>query len=122
MSGIGNARSCSGSHPCVLANVFLMLHERGELSKISHSLLDHLQRPDTTGCPLPSPFYASRHFAELLASLRGDYDRYLHSTSNALFRSIPACSCTQNAEILIALERLHTRVLTDDQQMAEAVA
>jgi hypothetical protein len=106
-----------GSHPCVLANVYLLLHERGQLPGLGHDLLSRLQKPDGNWFSYfyPSPFYATRLFTELLTSLGEEYDRYMQSTLHALLACAPTGSATQNAEILICLDRLQRRFATDRQ-------
>jgi hypothetical protein len=113
-----------GSHPCVLANVFLLLRERGRLSNINHDLLRRLQKPDGTWFSYfyPSPFYSTRLFTELLTSLDEKYDPYMRSTLGALLARAPTGSPTQDAEILISLDRLRRRFVSDRQTTTEKAA
>jgi hypothetical protein len=67
----------------------------------------------------PSPFYATRLFAELLTGLGEDYDAYLKATEAALLASAPIDSPTQSAEILIALHCLQSRIAADRTKIAE---
>jgi hypothetical protein len=110
-----------GSHPCVLANVYLLLHERDRLPGLSHDLLRRLQKPDGNWFSYfyPSPFYSTRLFSELLTSLGEEYDRYMHSTLNALLTCASTPSSTQRAEILICLNHLQQRIGTDRQSITE---
>ena len=75
-----------GAHPCVIANVCLLLRERGELARLTHDLLRRMQKSDGLWFSYfyPSPFYATRLFAELLTGLGEDYDAYLKATEAAL--------------------------------------
>jgi hypothetical protein len=110
-----------GSHPCVLANVYLLLHERGQLPGLSHDLLRQLQKPDGNWFSYfyPSPFYSTRLFTELLTSLGEEYDRYMQSTLDALLACAPAASSTQRAEVLICLNHLQQRIVPDQQTITE---
>jgi hypothetical protein len=109
-----------GSHPCVLANVCLLLQERGQLSQLSHQLLKRVQKPDGTWFSYfyPSPFYSTRLFTELLVALGEEYRGYLRSTANALLACAPPESSTQMAEIMISLIHLR-RIMRDDERIAE---
>jgi hypothetical protein len=104
----------------VLANICLLLHERGKLTRLSHDLLKRLQKPDGTWFSYfyPSPFYSTRLFAELLTALGEEYGGYLRSTANALLACAPPESPTQTAEILISLMHLQ-RAVPGDERIAE---
>jgi hypothetical protein len=110
-----------GSHPCVLANVCLLLRERGELSRLSHDLLRRMQKPDGSWFSYfyPSPFYSTRLFTELLTGLGEEYDVYLQATEADLLASAPLNSPTQTAEILIGLQHLQNRKAADRTRIAE---
>jgi hypothetical protein len=110
-----------GSHPCVLANVYLLLHERGELPALSHDLLRRLQQPGGNwfSYHYPSPYYATRLFTELLASLGAEYDVYLRSTLNALLAGETPGSPTQAAEVLISLDHLRRRFIADSDAIVD---
>jgi hypothetical protein len=109
-----------GAHPCVLANVCLLLQERRQLSHLSHDLLRRMQRPDGLWFSYfyPSPFYSTRLFTELLTALGEPYDNYVRSTANALLACDPPSSPTQVAEILISLMYLQHAV-RDDMRINE---
>ena len=111
-----------GSHPCVLANVYLALLGRNELSCLSDGLLDRLQKPDGTWWSYfyPSPFYSTRLFTELLTSLETDHQSRLRKTFERLLASSSADSPSQNSEILISLYCLRRR-LPDGPAMAEKI-
>jgi hypothetical protein len=104
-----------GAHPCVLANVCLLLQERGQLSDLSHDLLKRMQKSDGSWFSYfyPSPFYSTRLFTELLTALGEPYDDYVRSTANALLACTPPSSPTQIAEILISLMYLRNAVPSD---------
>jgi hypothetical protein len=108
-----------GSHPCVLANVCLLLQERGQLSHLSHDLLRRLQKPDGNWFSYfyPSPYYSTRLFTELLTALGEDYRGYLRATANALIACTPPESATQTAEITISLMYLQ-KVMQSDERIA----
>jgi hypothetical protein len=110
-----------GSHPCVVANVCLMLRERGELSRLSHDLLRRMQKPDGSWFSYfyPSPFYSTRLFTELLTGLGEEYETYLEATETELLISTPLNSPTQTAEILIALQCLQNRKAAARTKIAE---
>ena len=109
-----------GAHPCVLANVCLLLQERGQLSHLSHDLLRRMQKPDGFWFSYfyPSPFYSTRLFTELLTALGEPYENYVRSTANALLACAPPSSPTQVAEILISLTYLQN-ALRDDMRISE---
>ena len=109
-----------GAHPCVLANVCLLLQERGQLSHLSHDLLKRMQKSDGSWFSYfyPSPFYSTRLFAELLSALGGQYDNYVRSTAAALLACAPPSAPTQVAEILISLMYLQHAV-RDDIRISE---
>jgi len=110
-----------GSHPCVLANVCLLLRERGELSRLSHDLLRRMQKADGSWFSYfyPSPFYATRLFTELLTGLGEEYETYLQPTEAGLLTSTPVNSPTQSAEILLALQCLQGRKTADRTKISE---
>lgn len=109
-----------GSHPCVIANVCLLLRERGELSRVSHDLLRRMQKSDGSWHSYfyPSPFYSTRLFTELLTGMGEEYDTYLKATEAHLLVSMPVNSPTQTAEILIALHFLQSRTAADADRLA----
>jgi len=106
-----------GAHPCVLANVCLLLQERGQLSHLSHDLLKRLQRPDGNWFSYfyPSPFYSTRLFTELLAALGEEYTGYLRSTADALLVAAPPDSPTHIAEFMISLIHLQRAIPSDER-------
>jgi hypothetical protein len=109
------AQKHKGSHPCVLANIYLLLHERGKLTALSHELLQCMQKPDGAWSSYfyPSPFYATRLFTELLTSLGAEYDRYMRMTLDSLLASDLPESPTQAAEMLLSLHCLRQRFDAD---------
>jgi hypothetical protein len=109
-----------GAHPCVMANVCLLLQERGQLSHLSHDLLKRMQKSDGSWFSYfyPSPFYSTRLFTELLTALGEEYHHYVRSTTNALLACAPPSSPTQVAEILISLMYLRNAV-RDDMRISE---
>ena len=113
-----------GAHPCVLANLLLLLRERGKVSNINHALLGRLQKPNGNWFSYfyPSPFYSTRLFMELLTSLSEEYDRYLRSTLNSLLGHQPTNSPTQSAEVLISLDCLRRRFAADQASIGRKAA
>jgi len=110
-----------GSHPCVLANVYLLLRERDQLSDLSHELLARMQKPDGNWFSYfyPSRLYATRLFTELLTSLGERYDRYMQSTLDAMLACAPMGSATQDAEVLISLCHLQRPFAAERQPIDE---
>jgi hypothetical protein len=104
-----------GAHPCVMANVCLLLQERGQLSHLGHDLLKRMQKPDGSWFSYfyPSPFHSTRLFSELLSALGEPYESYVRSTTNALLACDLPSSPTQVAEILISLLYLQNAVRDD---------
>jgi hypothetical protein len=100
-----------GSHPCVLANVNLLLLERGRLAELDVDFLRSVQRADGNWYSYcyPSPFYATRLYTELLASLGPGYDSFLEATLTALLTNPCPTTPTQTAESLLALAHLRGR-------------
>jgi hypothetical protein len=113
-----------GAHPCVLANVCLLLQERGQLSHLSHDLLKRMQKSDGSWFSYfyPSPFYSTRLFTELLTALGEQYRGYLEFTANALLACAPPSSPTQVAEILISLRYLQNAEQGDTRIVERSTA
>lgn len=110
-----------GSHPCVLANIYLLLRERRQMPPPHHALLQSIQRPDGNwhSYHYPSPYYSTRLFTELLVTFGSDYDPYLRSTLQTLLTCEPPPSPTQSAEILISLAHLRRRFTDKDVSLAK---
>lgn len=111
-----------GCHPCVMGNVCLLLHERKQLSRVSHDLLRRMQKPDGSWQSYfyPSPYYSTRLFTELLTALGEEYDGYMTATENNLVACAPFQSPTRAAEILISLSYLRARKRADRAKIGDA--
>jgi hypothetical protein len=62
-------RSHRGSHPCVLAQVYLLLQEQQAIREVRRDVFDRIQQPDGSWASYcyPSPYYSTRFFSALLA-------------------------------------------------------
>lgn len=113
-----------GSHSCVLANVYSLLWERGQLPSLDHRFLQSVQKPDGNWLSYyyPSPFYATRLFTELLVSMGSDYDGYMRRTLNGLLAADTPNSVTQIAEVLISLACLRRRFASERAEIEARAA
>jgi hypothetical protein len=98
------------AHPCVLPNVWLLLLERRKLGGLAPHRLAPMQREDGGwhSYYYPSPYYATRLFAELLTQLGPEHDAALERTAAHLLQA-SASTPTCDAEVLIALSCLARR-------------
>ena len=113
-----SAKKHLGAHPCVMANVCLLLQERGQLSHLSHDLLKRMQKSDGSWFSYfyPSPFINSPgHGAPHDIRRRVSP---LRSSTTRLLACAPPSSPTQVAEILISLMYLRNAV-RDDMRISE---
>ncbi len=97
-----------GAHPCVLPNVWLLLHERKQLSNIEPGILRGILGQDGLWPSYfyPSRYYATRLYVELLTAMGANYNTLLKPTLDTLLTCEPTPSPTQNAEIAISLLHL----------------
>jgi hypothetical protein len=117
-----SARKHLGCHPCVIGNICLLLHERKQLSRVSHDLLRQIQKPDGSWQSYfyPSPYYSTRLYTELLTAMGEEYDGYMTATENNLVTSAPSQSPSRAAEILISLSCLRARKGADRARIGRA--
>jgi hypothetical protein len=109
-----------GAHPCVLANIWLLFLERGQLKGLARQVLEPMQRADGGWHTYfyDSPHYSTRLFSELLTGFGTEHDPALERTLAALLASQPQ-SPTRDAEALIALAGLARRFPSRSEEISQ---
>ena len=92
-----------GSHPCVLAQVYLLLQEQQSLSELREDIVDRIQQPDGSWASYcyPSPYYSTRFFSALLADRVVDHPHLMQRIERTvafLLRAPGELTPTQAAE------------------------
>ena len=110
-----------GAHPCVLPNVWLLLHERGQLRDLPIDLQSGMQGDDGLWAAYfyLSPYYSTRLLCELLPDSGAAYDEPLRRTLNGLLGSDVPASATQTAEVLISLLEVARRFPERSEEIAD---
>jgi hypothetical protein len=116
-----------GSHPCVLAQVYLLLQEQRALPELRDDIVDRIQQPDGSWASYcyPSPYYSTRFFSALLADRVADHPALmprLERTSTFLLDEPGELTPTQAAERGESLAHLGSLVPQHASRIDDALA